>query len=252
MTTELTHIQTRALISHLKQTNANNSFRKLRMVHGLVIRLCLLTAALAAMWWGTAPPLRAVRSGAATFDDLLTLGIAAVGWVAMSWLALVAAAVAMSECSGLVGRWGGWVAQNLAPAAVRRVVIAATGLSVSVLANAPMSTAMPILTSPGATSPATCADGGGGSALPAIGRPAAAETPSPDNPSSAARTRIIVQPGDSLWKIADHALGGDAAPRLVAESWPRWFAANRDEIGPDPNRIHAGMRLVAPPPLSTE
>lgn len=58
--------------------------------------------------------------------------------------------------------------------------------------------------------------------------------------------RVVVRSGDTLWSIAARHLGPEAAPEDVAAEWPRWHAANRDVIGPDPDLIRPGQVLVAP------
>jgi nucleoid-associated protein YgaU len=66
----------------------------------------------------------------------------------------------------------------------------------------------------------------------------------------AARTEqdraVVVRRGDTLWSIAARALGDDARDAEVDSEWRRWFAANRNVIGSDPNLITPGMRLIAP------
>jgi nucleoid-associated protein YgaU len=57
---------------------------------------------------------------------------------------------------------------------------------------------------------------------------------------------VVVRRGDSLWDLAARQLGPDASAADVAAEWPRWYAANRAVIGPDPGRILPGQRLVAP------
>lgn len=57
---------------------------------------------------------------------------------------------------------------------------------------------------------------------------------------------VVVRPGDSLWAIAARHLGPEASAQDVAEAWPRWYAANRDLIGPDPDLILPGQRLAVP------
>lgn len=57
---------------------------------------------------------------------------------------------------------------------------------------------------------------------------------------------VVVRRGDTLWDIAARHLGPDATVQDVAEQWPRWYAANRDLIGPDPDLILPGQELVAP------
>jgi hypothetical protein len=49
----------------------------------------------------------------------------------------------------------------------------------------------------------------------------------------------VVQPGDTLERIAEKWLGG-------ASEWPHLYQANRSRIK-DPNRIQPGLKLVIPP-----
>lgn len=58
--------------------------------------------------------------------------------------------------------------------------------------------------------------------------------------------RVVVRAGDTLWAIAAAHLGPHATVRDVAEAWPRWYAANRDVIGPDPDLILPGQELQVP------
>ena len=69
---------------------------------------------------------------------------------------------------------------------------------------------------------------------------AAAPAPGPDV------EEVVVRRGDTLWDISARHLGPQATAQDVAESWPRWYAANRDVIGEDPHLIRPGQRLVAP------
>jgi nucleoid-associated protein YgaU len=56
---------------------------------------------------------------------------------------------------------------------------------------------------------------------------------------AAAKKRVyVVQPGDSLSKIAKEVLGD-------ASRWPEIFEANKDQIK-DPNLIHPGQELRMP------
>jgi nucleoid-associated protein YgaU len=59
-----------------------------------------------------------------------------------------------------------------------------------------------------------------------------------------------VRPGDCLWRIAARALPRGAPDARIAREWPRWWAANRSVIGPDPDVIRPGERLTAPPTAS--
>ena len=65
-------------------------------------------------------------------------------------------------------------------------------------------------------------------------------------PTSGPDGAVVVAPGDTLWGIAARRLGAAASPALTAATWPRWYAANRPLIGPDPGRILPGQRLVPP------
>jgi len=62
----------------------------------------------------------------------------------------------------------------------------------------------------------------------------------------AAGREVVVHRGDSLWTIARRQLGPGATDAEVAAAWPRWYAANRDVVGPDPGRLQPGQVLTAP------
>jgi nucleoid-associated protein YgaU len=57
---------------------------------------------------------------------------------------------------------------------------------------------------------------------------------------------VVVHEGDSLWSIAARHLGPTTTDAQIAAEWPRWWAANRDVIGPDPSLIYPGQRLRPP------
>jgi nucleoid-associated protein YgaU len=56
----------------------------------------------------------------------------------------------------------------------------------------------------------------------------------------------VVRRGESLWSIAREHLGPHARDAQVARAWPRWYAANRGVIGPDPSLIVPGQHLQVP------
>ncbi|MDT0213598.1 LysM peptidoglycan-binding domain-containing protein [Rothia sp. ARF10] len=62
---------------------------------------------------------------------------------------------------------------------------------------------------------------------------------------------VVVRRGDTLWSIAAAHLGADAEDAEVARAWPRWFEANRDVIGDDPDRILPGQVLRVPDPSAS-
>jgi nucleoid-associated protein YgaU len=87
--------------------------------------------------------------------------------------------------------------------------------------------------------------------------------PLPDRPRGAgARVPPAshrVADGDSLWSLTREHLGGGASDARVACTWPRWYAANIDVIGPDPDLLIPGTVLRAPkadsgspPPAGTD
>jgi nucleoid-associated protein YgaU len=63
--------------------------------------------------------------------------------------------------------------------------------------------------------------------------------PSPSPSPTTAPTYYVVQPGDTLRSIAAASYG-------AAEQWPQIYDANREVIGPDPDRLKSGMRLRLP------
>jgi LysM repeat protein len=65
---------------------------------------------------------------------------------------------------------------------------------------------------------------------------------------AAANTKTkTVEPGDSLWTIAQERLAPDASPQRVAEEVERTYALNRERLGEDPNLIRVGQELSLSP-----
>lgn len=61
-----------------------------------------------------------------------------------------------------------------------------------------------------------------------------------------ARFVVVVRRGDTLWDIARSHLPAGSTTADVARAWPRWYAANRAAIGPDPALLRPGTRLRSP------
>lgn len=209
--------------------------------------------------------LRAVTSAAEPGDPYAPLVglLSLLAWVLAAWLALTVAVTAAGHLPGVAGRLGAAAARRIAPAAVRRAVEVALGLTVAVGAlGASPALAAPGPAAPPAAPPAATLDWA--APVPTLDWAAPAEAPeaaptldwtaSPvQEPQAAAETvteAVVVQPGDSLWDLAEQDLRerGDAAPTdaEVAQAWPSWWAANRDAVGDDPDLIQPGTHLSPP------
>ena len=237
--------------------------------------------------------------------------LALLAWACAGWLACTVVLVALSRLQGLPGRSARALARLVAPAAVRRTVEVALGLTVAVgtlaptaaLATAPVPTPAQRATvdaepawdldwprttaDPTVAPPPTSAlpsDAGSVDTAPSPGRkPAApvttapttapvttapATAPATDPPAAPPPVRpavvpppaatptvvpaatVVVRPGDTLWSLAEDALrdatAREPSDRQVALAWPRWWAANRDVVGDDPDLLHPGTVLHAP------
>lgn len=87
-----------------------------------------------------------------------------------------------------------------------------------------------------------------GTAAPSSGAPVTPDA-SPAGtaaPGAASASTVVVVTGDSLWGIAQRTLGADATDQEVAAEWPRWYAANADVIGADPDLVVPGQVLRVP------
>lgn len=211
------------------------------------------------------PPAAAIAvlsEGALTADPTAPVlaVVALAAWALAAWLGVVVLVTSLGRLPGLPGRACAAVARRTAPSAVRRAVEVALGLGLATGAlGAGPASAVTVdghaaRQLPGATSaPAPAgperipiADQGPGPA-PATG-PVGSD--SLDWPRTAAPD-VVVQPGDTLWGLAEQALRATAsAPpsdTAVAHAWPAWWAANRQVIGEDPDLILPGTVLSPPP-----
>jgi nucleoid-associated protein YgaU len=57
---------------------------------------------------------------------------------------------------------------------------------------------------------------------------------------------VVVEPGDSLWRIAARQLPPGADADTIDAAWRLWYAANRSVIGADPNLLLPGQQLHVP------
>jgi hypothetical protein len=181
----------------------------------------------------------------------LLAGLAALaGWVVAIRLLVTGLAVVAAALPGAVGGAGRRMAAAWSPQLVRGLVRAALGaamvggpLLASTSAFADQS-AFPVLdrviavTAPAASTPV---------------KVVAAPTPVHRAGSAPVQQRrpgrsdvVVVRPGDSLWEIAAEHLPPGHTDAQVARAWPRWYAANRQVIGGDPDQILPGTHLVPP------
>ena len=116
---------------------------------------------------------------------------------------------------------------------VRRVVLAACGVA---LVSAAASPAVAAGTAGHRDRPARLQ---GAALLSGLPLPERAVAPS-------RRDVVVVRPGDSLWAIARRDLPPGASDAAVTERWHAIYAANRVVIGPDPDLVRPGQRLLLP------
>ncbi|HEX2894138.1 MAG TPA: LysM peptidoglycan-binding domain-containing protein [Marmoricola sp.] len=88
-----------------------------------------------------------------------------------------------------------------------------------------------------------------GSALDGLPLPERS-TGAPGQRATTSDTHVVVRAGDSLWRIARTHLPRLATQYAVARAVDALYAANRREIGPDPDRIHPGQHLDFPDPTT--
>jgi hypothetical protein len=125
------------------------------------------------------------------------------------------------------------------PHGVRRVVLAACGVAVA-------SSAVTVGVSSAALADATGHRHLHGAAL-LSGLPLPDRAVAPTSRANQPRTRkVVVRAGDSLWSIASRDLPDDAPDPAIAARWHAIYAANRVVIGPDPDLLEPGQRLLLP------
>jgi nucleoid-associated protein YgaU len=78
-----------------------------------------------------------------------------------------------------------------------------------------------------------------------------AHRPRPEGVRTAVVRTVVVRAGDCLWDLAAADLPRGASAARVTARWQAIHRLNAAEIGPDPDLIHPGQRLVLPPRPST-
>lgn len=251
-----------------------------------LLALSVLASASWVLWlawlsaWGSVD-----AAGPASSAELLTLGAATAAIATAAWLCLGLALEVLAHLPGRLGATAGRWADHLTPALARRVAAFVLGVGVGVAggpsqavgASRDLGSSVSASTAP---APGFAPTGAQVDVpVPAPGfEPSAAPVASPAPPMpgftpSAPRVRkqadptllgarpsvadrtgadrsgadeVVVHRGDTLWSIAAAHLGHDAGDAEVARAWPRWFEANRDVIGDDPDLLLPGQVLRVP------
>jgi resuscitation-promoting factor RpfA len=81
-------------------------------------------------------------------------------------------------------------------------------------------------------------------APPSSTTPASAFTERENGPSLRNAARYVVQPGDSLWSIAQRLIGAEASPAKIAREVHRLWSLNEERIATgDPDLLMVGTSL---------
>jgi len=203
---------------------------------------------------------RLLAHGSVDGTTAILAGLAAE--LCVLYLLLTAILVGCSQLPGLTGRLAGALTGRLVPAFLRRAVEATLGIAVATASvSAPAAPALAAGTagprpSPTSTAAAPPAARTPGPPLPSLDRPEGPPQPRARPPVTPGQiltpgravvdVAVVVRRGDSLWRIAARHLGPQVTEAQVAAAWPRWYAANRAVVGPDPNLLLPGQRLIPP------
>lgn len=185
-------------------------------------------------------------ASAAQFDDLVVAGCELAAVVAAGWLWLLVSLVVRDAVHGRAGRRRAGV-----PAVVRRVVLAGCGLGLAT------GIGLPAQADPGADDRPAVASLLAGLPLPdrmtttqwlgQLARDPAARSIRASHPGGGP-DQVVVRSGDSLWTLAAGDLPAAASDADISRRWREIYAANRPVIGPDPDLIVPGQRLLLPSP----
>lgn len=199
--------------------------------------LALLAASVAA----TAALLTAIRPlllvPAASFDRLLT---AAAAWLLLAcagWVVLICLATVVETLTAGRLRATTWVC----PARARRALLTGLGVVlVSGTAGPGWAERAPTDSSVHAEENASLTTAAQASTLP---RPLPVPT---RQAGPVPRATVEVRAGDTLWRLVARRLPPPATSGEVARLVERTHHLNHDVVGPDPDLIHPGQRLLLP------
>jgi LysM repeat protein len=193
----------------------------------------------------------APSAGATPVADIVT-GCGWLVWLLVGYLTVAVAATSLGHVIVAAGLHSGAL-RRLAPAGVRRLVDLTVTLSVAaaVLGTAGAVPAGAATSAPASSSHTPGALARGGLDWPGLSSPTARVglvSAGAAASESSGHDPVVVQAGDSLWKIAARHLGPNATAPATAIAWQQWYVANRDVVGDDPDRIFPGQRLRPPQP----
>ncbi len=157
-----------------------------------------------------------------------------------TWLWLVTTVVVVEAARGVAG---GERARRGVPACVRRIVLGACGVAL-VGGLAQPSYALSPQTHRAHSDRADRPRPPRG--LAGLPVPDRAVAPRPGRRPAPSPETVLVAPGDTLWAIAAHGLPAHSPDARIAVRWHAIYAANRSLIGPDPDLIVPGQRLLLP------
>ncbi|MGV8976787.1 MAG: LysM peptidoglycan-binding domain-containing protein [Cellulomonas sp.] len=204
-------------------------------------------------------------------DRLVETGVLGAGLVLTAWLALslvVATLCATGRAAGVRWRAGERLVARCAPDLVRRALVLAVGAGIGLsaatgataaapgdldlgwTATAATTTASPAMTATGLSAVAATPAG----TTTTVSSVANAQTPTTEAavPVPVQDDTVVVEPGDTLWHIAQRALPSGAGAADIASAWPAWYAANAALIGDDPDLLQPGQVLISPTHTPTD
>jgi hypothetical protein len=234
------------------------------------------TAAVGSIFLSTARDAWAAIAAAGPADPAAgILLVAALGGMLLSaWLGLGTTLTALSALPGAVGRACRRLAGRIAPAAARKIVAFVLGTTLtaalvpgSALAGTGHEAPRPAVVAAGRPAVGAvrdAADAAPDASFRFVSEPAqdtrhreaapppswSPERPAPPQLRASPADGIVVHRGDTLWSIAARHLDPMATAAVIDAECHRWFAANRDVIGQDPDLILPGQ-LLSPPPSPT-
>lgn len=174
---------------------------------------------------------RSAAAPVATVDEAL-VRICLVGLLAALAWAWLATLCVVTEA------WRGRPARSRVAAPLRRVVLLCCGVALAAPVGAASGEEHPAPRPPITGLPLPDRATG-----PAHRPPAADHRPSP----ALASHIVVVRAGDCLWRLAAADLPPRAPAARVTARWQAIHRLNAAVIGPDPDLIHPGQRLVLPP-----